>query len=121
MKLKINICVDILGASYFVHTVSEEEDSRMIGNNGFTDWTTKEICIEQDWTGNIGNKIMYIKQVILHEIIHAFMYESGFGDCFVHKEMGQEETVVDWFAAQMNKIMGVASKIYGNMKSDEII
>ena len=48
---------------------------------------------------------------IRHELIHAFMDESGFGDCFEHKDFGQEETVVDWFAYQMPKITKLADDI----------
>ncbi len=45
-----------------------------------------------------------VKRIIRHEIIHAFMFESGLGFNFEHKPFGQDETMIDWFAMQYPKI-----------------
>lgn len=45
-----------------------------------------------------------VKRIIRHEIIHAFMFESGLGFNFEHKPIGQDETTIDWFAIQYPKI-----------------
>jgi hypothetical protein len=46
-----------------------------------------------------------MKKQLRHEIIHAFLYESGLGPNFEHyKQFGHEETIVDWFAIQYPKI-----------------
>jgi len=45
-----------------------------------------------------------VKRIIRHEIIHAFMFESGLGFNFEHKPFGQDETMIDWFAIQYPKI-----------------
>ena len=45
-----------------------------------------------------------VKRIIRHEIIHAFMFESGLGFNFEHKPYGQDETTIDWFAIQYPKI-----------------
>lgn len=43
-----------------------------------------------------------------HEIIHAFLYESGLAENFEHaNEFGQDETMVDWIAMQFPKILEV--------------
>ena len=42
--------------------------------------------------------------MLRHEIVHAFMFESGLAENWEHKNIGQEETVVDWFAIQGLKI-----------------
>lgn len=43
-------------------------------------------------------------RIIRHEIIHAFLFESGLGFNFEHKPYGHDETTVDWFAFQWPKI-----------------
>lgn len=109
--LNIDIKVNILGSEWTVRSATEAEEPRLEGKNGFTDWTTRLICLEKRTTGDIGSMETYMNKVIRHELIHAFMDESGFGDCFEHKDFGQEETVVDWFAYQMPKIMKLADDI----------
>jgi hypothetical protein len=109
--MNIDIKVNILGSEWTVRSATEAEDPRLEGKNGFTDWTTRLICLERELQGDIGSMETYMNKVIRHELIHAFMDESGFGDCFEHKDFGQEETVVDWFAYQMPKIMKLADDI----------
>lgn len=109
--LNIEIKVNILGSEWTVRSATEAEEPRLENKNGFTDWTTRLICLEREPQGDIGSMETYMNKVIRHELIHAFMDESGFGDCFEHKDFGQEETVVDWFAYQMPKIMELADDI----------
>ena len=109
--LNIDIKVNILGSEWTVRSATEAEEPRLENKNGFTDWTARLICLEQEPQGDIGSMETYMNKVIRHELIHAFMDESGFGDCFEHKLFGHEETVVDWFAHQMPKIMKLADDI----------
>lgn len=109
--LNIDIKVNILGSEWTVRSATETEEPRLENKNGFTDWTARLICLERELQGDIGSMETYMNKVIRHELIHAFMDESGFGDCFEHKDFGQEETVVDWFAYQMPKIMELADNI----------
>lgn len=44
------------------------------------------------------------KENLRHEIIHAFLLESGLGYNIEHKEYGHEETMIDWLAIQSPKI-----------------
>lgn len=91
--------IDILGTKY---TVSYKPLTDL---DGYCDKTTKEIAITtNDDNSNLGNFERYQKKVLRHEIIHAFMFESGLAENWEHKEYGQEETVVDWFAIQGLKI-----------------
>ena len=47
----------------------------------------------------------YLSQNIRHELIHAFLDESGLETNWHHlQEWGHDETVVDWFAIQIPKI-----------------
>lgn len=116
MTLMLDTSVDILGTKYRVFSATESEDGRMNGLNGYTDWTVKKICIEKEWHGDIGDMKAYINQVIRHEVVHAFMFESGFGDCFKHESEGQEETVVDWIAYMLYKIATAVQTIWGAVK-----
>ena len=110
--LNIDTKVNILGTEYTIRSQTEQEEPRLENKNGFTDWTTKLICLERKPKGDIGNMQMYMNNVIQHELVHAFLYESGFGDSFVHFEYGHEETVVDWFAYHMKKIEETANDIF---------
>ena len=109
--LNIDTTVMILGAVWTVRSATEAEDPRLEGVNGFTDWTTRTICLEKNIHGNLGSMETYMNKVIRHEVVHAFMFESGLGDSFEHKDYGQEETIVDWFAFQMGNIVNVTMDI----------
>lgn len=53
-----------------------------------------------------AEKENYFKSCVRHEIIHAFLNESGLKDNFEHAHrMGHEETMVDWIALQFPKIL----------------
>lgn len=114
--LNIDIKVNILGSEWTVRSATEAEDPRLDGLSGYTDWTTRTICFDEDIIGNIGSVKTYMKQVIRHEVIHAFMYESGLGDSFEHNKYGQEELMVDWFAFQIGNILNVVIDIENAVK-----
>lgn len=47
----------------------------------------------------------YIKKVKRHEIIHAFLFESGLSECsYKSDEWAKNEEMVDWFAHQGLKL-----------------
>lgn len=57
-------------------------------------------------------KDAYFKSTLRHEIIHAFLNESGLKDEFEHvNRRGHEETMVDWIAVQFPKIAQVYQKL----------
>lgn len=60
---------------------------------------------------NCPEYLMEKKQCLRHEIIHAFMFESGLGANWEHKPIGHEETTVDWIAAQFPKLLEVFEKV----------
>lgn len=117
--LNIDIKVNILGSEWTVRSATEVEEPRLEGVNGFTDWTTRTICLEKNIQGNIGSMETYMNKVIRHEVVHAFMFESGLGDSFEHKDFGQEETIVDWFAFQMGNILNVVMDIENAVKWED--
>lgn len=47
-------------------------------------------------------------KVTRHEIIHAFLEESGLAD---NSEWARNEEMIDWFAIQLPKIANVCEKL----------
>lgn len=98
--------VDILGTAYSVQRVKRKDDEFLNDCDGYCDKTTKRIVVaDLDRSeSSLGDMEWYIKKCLRHEIVHAFMYESGLAENWEHKTWGQEETTVDWIASQGLKI-----------------
>ena len=99
--------VSVLGSDYEIRTDVPEEG--MPENaDGTCDVTTKTILIakiEID-RNSVKNIDSYIKKVIRHEIVHAFLYESGIAECSMDcNSWGSNEEMVDWFAIQAPKLI----------------
>lgn len=96
--------ISILGKEWDVCIVKPEEDARLNDTDGFADWTALKIVIANRMNqGNLEYPYGYLCKVVRHELIHAFMRESGLGECaFVGPDM--EEIWVDWLAIQWYKI-----------------
>lgn len=99
--------VDILGTQYKI-VILEENDYRVVDNeNGWCDFSAKKIVtfnFKQD-RASVENLAGYQKEVIRHEIIHAFLHESGLGGCADSTDhWAMSEEMVDWFAKQEPKI-----------------
>lgn len=47
---------------------------------------------------------MYQRKVVRHEIVHAYLEESGLSANFEMKPLGIPETIVDWVAIQAPKM-----------------
>lgn len=108
--------VNILGTEYEIKIGNENDYPALADMDGYMDSTTKEIVIddmkksEGDKQAK-GNLKAYQNQCLRHEIIHAFMDESGLSHNFEHKSIGIEETTVDWFAIQSPKIFKVFQEL----------
>lgn len=96
--------INILGTPYTIEYVENETDGRIEGSYGFTDFSVKEIGIcrlvpESDSMKNLKSIEM---KVARHEIIHAFLEESGLGgEC----SFARNEELIDWIAIQLPKIV----------------
>ena len=113
MKVLINR-VSILGETYTIYKDSEDDDFRLKESDGYTDWTTKIIVI---WDGScwerqnsVGNIEKYRNKVLRHEIIHAFVMESGLHEAATFDD-DHFEQMVDWIAIQFPKIQEVFEKL----------
>ena len=96
--------INVLGTEYTI-------DLRQLNNediDGFTDNTSKLIVIRSDNYNEVGNFAELQKKQLRHEIIHAFLAESGLRCNWQHiEQFGHDETTIDWFAIQSPKIFKV--------------
>lgn len=78
---------------------TQKEDSKLENADGYCDWTTRTIVIEREMAGNLGDMEAYIRKVKRHEIVHAFLEESGLSECTMEPEAwARNEEMVDWIA-----------------------
>lgn len=105
--------VNVLGIDYKIVTRSKEKDHTLKdGNDGYCDYSTKSIIIVdldslEDWSEESKEARDYYERSLLrHEIVHAFLYESGLDICTNSCENGwaRSEEIVDWIALQGKKI-----------------
>lgn len=102
--------VNILGTDYHVIFKNREEDKRLYKVNGYTDPTIKEIVVndlkadEEDEMA-VKNMEAVRRSALRHEIIHAFLYESGlWSDSATVETWGMNEEITDWIALQTPKM-----------------
>ena len=93
--------VSILGTIYKIkHEAFKDADE-----DGYCDPTSKEIHLRNDNENKLGNFEELLNKQLRHEIIHAYMNESGLQCNWQHtQQFGHEETTVDWIAIQFPKI-----------------
>lgn len=102
--------VNILGTEYTIEHLKREEDKMFMSGeaDGYCDSSTKRIALrKEDELDSIDDYTVYLKKLTRHEIIHAFMFESGLGSNFQHVDFGHEETMVDWIAYHFPKMLKV--------------
>ena len=97
--------VSILGVQYTIEERSEAVDERLKDCDGYCNRTTKEIVVEREVNGTLGDMGVYMRKVLRHEIVHAFLLESGLHECSGSTDAwAANETAVDWIARQGQKI-----------------
>lgn len=97
--------IDVLGTQYTILKKSRAEDPYLNNYDGYCDKTSHQIVItvkEEDC--NLADFEQYQKKVLRHEIIHAFLFESGLHENWSHAQ-GHDETYVDWIAVQFPKLL----------------
>lgn len=103
-----NTKINVLGTEYAI-IVEEFSDS---DTDGYCDYTNREIHLRSDNTNNVGDFDRLQRKQLRHEIIHAFLAESGLQSNFQHCDrFGHDETMVDWFAIQYHKIGAVYKQL----------
>ncbi len=104
--------VNILGTDYTIEERTQDEDEILNDStDGYCDKTVKLIVVGNDPDkSDLKDYDEYKKLVLRHEIIHAFLFESGLHESFTHPTTGHDEQYVDWFAVQSPKIFEAFKK-----------
>lgn len=97
--------INVLGTDYMIRQVSERDNAKLAECDGYCDYTVHEIVIRRENDSGVGDFEGMQRQTLRHEVIHAFLAESGLQSSFQHPEFGHEETMVDWFAIQFPKLL----------------
>lgn len=99
--------VKILGTEYEVIKAAEEKDYPQLKKcDGFTDFSIKRIVVanfDKD-ESSVDDIDWYKKKVLRHELVHAFIHESGLAE---NCDWARNEELTDWIAIQFEKILGV--------------
>lgn len=108
--------VNVLGTEYGIRYVPSLD-----GRGGETDFYTKEIRISEQEDVPAEFKTDNLKEmqnhVLRHELIHAFLFESGMDQSSTaHKAWAVNEEMIDWMAIQMPKIMAAYNSIIKQQK-----
>ena len=112
-----NCTVNILGSEWSVKFGTVKEYSNLEDMDGYTDASTREIIVDimeaqQDAAGSKKDLIKYRMEVLRHEIIHAFLFESGLASNTMSTDnLAVNEEMVDWFAIQAPKIFMVFAEL----------
>lgn len=99
--------VHILGTEYKILIIEEDDYRYNREADGWCDTQAKEILLfnyKQD-PDSVKDLVAYQKKVLRHEIVHAFLYESGlWQSSYGSNCWAQNEEMVDWIAIQEPKL-----------------
>lgn len=100
--------VSVLGVEYKIIFRTEKDDEKLNAADGYCEFLSKEIVIDKalfnggDGSPMILNRLdLFGLSVIRHELIHAFIYESGLNN---ENKWAKDEELVDWIALQFPKL-----------------
>ncbi len=81
MMLEQDKTVDVLGVPYTIINGDKGKDAALENVIGYCDHTIKTCVIDTPLktSNSVADLETYRKQVIRHELIHAFLFESGLG------------------------------------------
>jgi hypothetical protein len=117
MTYKLDTTVNILGTTYLITAKTQEEDSYLHGLDGYTDYIDKRIVVADRMNEHKSDEV--IARAVRHEVIHAFLHESGLAFNWRRKKKGHDETAIDWLAIQWPKINVVLGQIFATVKIEE--
>lgn len=113
--------IDILGTEYRIeiHKVSEDSYMEKKGLAGYCEEENKLIVVadmsEEKYFVGMDEKAQetYRKKTLRHEIMHAFLNESGLSDSSNRFDgaWAKNEEMVDWLAIQTPKIYKTFQKL----------
>lgn len=113
--------INVLGTEYKIRTHKISEDETLKRNNwcGYCSEDSKEIVVadvtEDEYFPDMTDheRYLYKNKTLRHEIMHAFLNESGLADSALTYDCAwvKNEEMIDWFAIQSPKIYSVFKEI----------
>ena len=105
--------ISILGTEYKIYQIPSDRNPKLENNYAFCEQYAKKIVIsdfkeEQGNKMSVENFVEFEKQVIRHEIIHAYFGESGLRN---NSDYAENEELVDWIAIQLPKIVKTCEEL----------
>jgi len=103
--------VDVAGVSYFVKLLAPDkfEECNVRDVMGFTDYSTRTICVcdftqEEREPDAMQHQQFIVNNTIKHELVHAFLFETG------HAAYSEDEVLVDCIAVTLEKIINMCTQ-----------
>lgn len=101
--------VNILGTEYTIET--ENDKLLKLNADGLCEQYTKKICVRETDSfltddDSQETKLVREKEVLRHELYHAFFNESGLSD-----DYSGNEQLINWLAIQSPKIFKVFQEL----------
>lgn len=96
--------VNILGTEYEVIKDNTGTNPKLKDANGICELYSKKIVLEDKFDDdpmNVDNFQDFKDKIFRHEIVHAYIAESGIDECC---SWGRDEMLVDWIARQIPKM-----------------
>lgn len=105
--------VNILGNEWKIVFRKISEDKDLEDAEGYASTSSNTIVIRSENLENAENFERYQKRVLRHELIHAFLQESGLAQNSIEDAgaWARNEEMVDWFAIQSPKIFKVFTEL----------
>lgn len=95
--------INVLGTDYTIFERKRHKDSQLNDKDGYCDDSVKEIVTARLEAEPDSKKDLDTvrKKILRHEIVHAFLCESGL---LCNSDWAENEELVDWIAIQGPKI-----------------
>ena len=109
---KDNKKVNILGTDYSI-IFAPADTGALEKADGITDESVKKIIVGifEPTATSVEDLGVYQKKILRHEIVHAFLFESGLAECSGATDAwAHNETMIDWIARQHSKLHVVFEK-----------
>lgn len=99
--------IKVLGTEYEILVETANDNSKLEDANGLCEFWSKRLIIDiaKPERTTYENLEAFNKKVLRHEIVHAFLGESGL------KEYMGDEVLVDWIAVQFPKMLDVFKQL----------
>lgn len=105
--------VNILGTEYKILFQTESDNPKLKDASGLCEQYSKKIVVDdmeksKDEVMTVENLQELKNKVLRHEVIHAFLGESGLRS---NSDWAENEEMVDWLAIQFHKIEQVFKEL----------